>query len=273
MPIRPKKDAHQVAKINPEHSKTGSMYKAALYRVRPDGSVYDSDHNNIGIFLLNPSTWEESKGSNWVATQVPGQSDPVLQWLSSGPRTISFEALITKDTAAQSEFRNITEPKKTESKVTWSDVGGAFFKVTPVTIDTQKSWVDAAKPLNVFGTGLKDTELSGNNYLSISEQLNYFRSLLYPIYDDNNSPKTLQTSPPLVVLYVGDTFSKKNPDVERLTPSDDVWVVTNLRIRVTKQLPNLSPMEASVEFHLLQYNIRSSGAKKFYEDPPPGIKL
>lgn len=263
MPIKISRSAESpVAQVGTKATTEGQLYKAAITRVTPDGKI-SSDLSGIGKFLLNPTSWEESKAANWVATQVPGQSDPVMQWLSSGPRSVSFEALVTKDTSDSSKIYTIPEKKEVPKDVLGA-IAGAFFKIVPETINTAKNWFEAAKPVAQQGSSPSDV-----NYYSIADQLNFFRSLLYPIYDDKNSPKALRNSPPLVVLYVGDTFSKEGPSSNSLTSSDDVWVVTNLRIRVTKQLPNLSPMEASVEFQLVQYNIKSATGVKFWSDATP----
>lgn len=263
MPIRPNRShSHGAATAAAKNSTGLQLLRASIARVTPSGKVSDGDYNGIGSFLINPTTWEESKAANWVATQVPGQSDPVMQWLSSGPRSVSFEALVTKDTSYSSKGYLTQEKDMNPKKSILGTIAGAFFKVVPDVVNESANWFRAAKPTAQQGSSPYDS-----SYYSISNQLNFFRSLLYPIYDDADSPKVLRNSPPLVVLYVGDTFSKDSPSLSGLKPSDDVWVVTNLRIRITKQLPNLSPMEASVEFQLVQYNIRSSTAEKFYTSP------
>lgn len=260
MPIKPKRYGQNVAYANSKN--TGNLLKASIARVLPDGRVSKGDLNGIGRFLINPSSWEESKAANWVATQIPGQSDPIMQWLSSGPRSVSFEALITKDTSESSRvYQSSPTIKEDTNKTFLGKVAAAFFKVVPEPVKQSANWFSST-PTAVQESGGVTTD-----YYSIASQLNFFRSLLYPVYDDIDSPKVLRNSPPLVVLYVGNTFSKTNPADSGLTSSDDVWVVTNVRIRVTKQLPNLSPMEASVEFQLVQYNIKSSDGEKFWLQP------
>ena len=70
---------------------------AAIFVVDTDGSI-ETD-NELGVFLLNPSTWTDSKGTNWAEQTIPGQSDPILQWVSGGARKVSFQALVTADTS------------------------------------------------------------------------------------------------------------------------------------------------------------------------------
>ena len=51
----------------------------------------------LETFYLNPSTYKENLVSNWIITNAPGKNAPHLHWASAGARTITFEALITKE--------------------------------------------------------------------------------------------------------------------------------------------------------------------------------
>ena len=223
---------------------TGELLRSALFTIDDKGTI--RKNNPCGVFLLNPSTWEETKSANWVLQQTPGQSDPILQWLSSGPRQVSFDALITADT---SDFKSDVEFKKpgedpnpvNKALTAIGSIASNFFQVT----------------LPPPRASLAVTDNKGDT-LDISNYLNYYRSLLYPVYDDKllPVPKRLRNSPPLCVLFSGSSFSKA-PKGDRVNSNSELWVVTNLRIRITKQLPNLAPMEAVVSFQLTQYTIRS----------------
>lgn len=215
------------------------LKKAALFRVDPNGKILA---NNEGVFLLNPSALEESKSSNWNAHNVPGQSDPPLQWTASGPRTITFEALVTKDT---SYFDEVDNASNSSSTTIVSKIASSIANISPI----------------VARTSAKTKATKGNG-LDISNNLNYYRSLLYPEYDNIINPKRLVQSPPLLVLYEGRSIIKV-PYEGRISAQHDVWVLTDLRIRITKQLPNLAPMEATVQFSLMQYNIRSFDHRRF----------
>jgi hypothetical protein len=213
---------------------------AALYRVDGNGFIIPED---LGLFLLNPSTWEESKASNWVQNQIPGQSDPVLQWLSSGPRVVSFDAMVTRDTSLFIKERPVQANKNVANVL--GDIAAKFFSTA----------LPAPRVNN--STGGPSAGL-----LDISDKLNFYRALLYPLYDDVNNPTRILASPPLVTLWNGSTFTK-NPYGLTIRPSDDLWVVTNVTIRVTKQLPNLAPQEAIVSFQLTQYTIKSFSSERF----------
>lgn len=227
-------------------SSGGNLRSAAIFTVSIDGLI---EKREEGIFLLNPSSWSETKSSNWAAQSVPGQSDPVLQWVNSGPRVVTFQALVTADTSDFIAGQKVAPGKSSanlldKANVIFGGIASAFFKV-------------AAPPKRVAED--QDTQLD------ISIFLNYYRSLLYPVYDNIESPRRLAGSPPLVVLYNGKATTKF-PYGERITAQHDLWVVTNLEIQITKQLPNLAPMEAVVNFQLTQYNIRSFDRRRFLKE-------
>lgn len=221
----------------------GTLKAAALFTVDKDGNI---EKTETGIFLLNPSGISESKISNWAQQQVPGQSDPVLQWTSSGARTLSFQALVTADTSDYVSGQKVS-PGRSSSNLAdkanqiFGTIASAFSKVS-----APQARVDTPDKTD----------------LDISEILNYYRSLLYPIYDDINNPRVLRGSPPLVVFFMGKSVAKF-PYGEKITSQHDLWVVTNLEINTTKFLPNLAPMEAVVSFQLTQYNIRSFDRGRF----------
>lgn len=227
-----------------------SYKRAAIFKVDRKGKILREDE---GVFLLNPSTYEENKGSNWTEHNIPGQSDPVLQWMSSGAKTLTFDALVTNDTSLldideKRGYKNSTNPNETGVKGfvnKLSDAASSFFKISsPVT-----------PPNDIRNNFNKNT-------LDISDKLNFYRSLVYPIYDDINNPRELIQSPPLVVLWSGKTVIKKAYET-RVSSNHELWVVTNVKIRTTKQLPNLAPMEAIVTFSLKHYNIKSFDGRRF----------
>lgn len=225
---------------------SNSLKGAALFRIGSNGSILKRGE---GVFLINPSTWEENKTSNWNPTAVPGQSSPVLQWSHSGARTVSFEALVTQDTS----YFNPTTLQAV------SNLGNIISSNTVMNIISGI----ASSIANVSSSSLGQIPQQKDHSLDISNYLDYYRSLLYPIYNDDENPQKLLTSPPLVVLYNGDSIDRfLHGDV--ITPGEDIWVVTSLRIKITKQLANLAPMEALVSFELMQYEIQSSCQGTFY---------
>lgn len=215
---------------------------AAICTVLPDNTIDIT--NPYATFLLNPSTWEEHKTSNWIMHNIPGESDPILQWTSGGARTITVDALVTKD---QSGFDLNASP-----------IGGLVDQALTIVGNIASSFIGINVP--AIGDLLPIGDQGEGEELSIDNELNYYRSLLYPLTE--NDKTTLSGSPPLVALFVGKSFSKNmaSPDISIDT---DLWVVTDLRIKITKQLPNLAPMEATVSFQLTQYNRRTKNQSDF----------
>ena len=244
MSIRQLKKTNTIDSLANAYSKNdGSLKAAALFAVDKDGNIQKTES---GIFLLNPSGITESKPVNWAQQNVPGQSDPVLQWTSSGARTISFQALVTADTSdyvsGQKILPNQSSPNLLDQATTiFGSIASAFFKV-------------AAPQARV--------DTPDKTELDISGYLNYYRSLQYPIYDNVDAPRRLKGSPPLLVLFMGKAVTKF-PYGDKISSQHDLWVLTNLEIQITKFLPNLAPMEAVVTFQLTQYNVRSFDRSRF----------
>lgn len=230
-----------------------SLNKAAILPVGANKKV-DLSKQALGSFLVNPASWEMQKDVNWISKNVPGQSDPILQYVSGGPRTVSFQALVTKETS------HLLNPPETDI------VGEVLGAVTNAVSSIASSFANVPVPPigDLFGgpsEGLGDE-------LSISGKLRYYESLLYPKYEEG----VLKESPPLVYLYVGSTLNDSNQHVELLgtvTPKTSLWVITGLSINVTKQLQNLSPLEALVDFKLMQYIITPKSSTDFVLSEPP----
>lgn len=233
---------------NPGYELDGNTYlKTALFPVSIDGTIL-KDTTPEGIFLLNPSSMEEAKSANWVQQSVPGQSDPVYQWVSSGARTLTFEALVTADTSDFTVAESKLNSKIAKPKNVVEAVASFAVKLFKVQVPPPRG-TTAAKNIEV---------------LNISDHLDYYRSLMYPEYTNGtNGPGRLKASPPLLVLLAGSGIARMQYGT-KITTKHDIWVMTDLRIRITKQLPNLAPLEAVVTFTLAQYNIRSFDRKRFY---------
>lgn len=226
-----------------------NLLSGGLFKVLPNNKI-DLD-NPFGQFLLNPSSYDEQKISNWVAHNIPGQSDPILQWTSGGARIVTFEALVTKDHA---NF-NLSNPP--------SALGAAIDGAINVVGNIASSFLGVNIP--PIGDLLPIGDQGAGEQLGIHDYLNYYRSMMYPITEQDKT--TLAGSPPLVALYAGKTFSK-NLSGSSVAIDTDLWVVTDLRIKVTKQLPNLTPMEAVVTFQLMEYIRRTKDQSSFGQGSP-----
>ena len=258
---RPQKSEVVLAKQGVNND--GKLRTFGLFALDKDGIV-DSKKKVIdkGTFLLNPATFEESKTSNWSPQNVPGQSNPVYQWVSGGARQITFEALVTRDNfhAGSSESGDILSNL---AGAALNAVGGIASELAGVSLPPLASLFPGPDP----GSGTA---------LSIVDKLDYYRSLLHPIYTQGHT--SLYQAPPLVVLAAGSTFAGvptpldgpiAPPSTKASGSYVPVFIVTSLNIRITKQLPNLDPMEAMVNFTLQEYAIRPISSLNFQSGEPP----
>lgn len=226
------------------------FYSASILKVSTNGNIAEDPE---GTFLLNPSTWEENKSSNWSPNMIPGQSGPIYQWISGGPRIVSFEALVTNDT---SHYLN---PPKQES-------GSLIDSALGVVGEIASAFAGVSIPPIGDMFGGVDEQAEGTE-LSIVNKLRYYRSLTLPEYNEDKN--AIIQSPPLVALVVGKTFSNDNMVGNNISSGGDAtaWAVTNLNIKITKQLPNLDPMEATVQFTLHEYLVEPKGRKDLISQP------
>lgn len=222
---------------------------AALFKVSSKGQI--KQDNPLAPFLLNPDTIEDSKSGNWVENSIPGQSDPILQWTSGGPRNLNFTALITKDTIHFPEAQTDLADSVIDSVTT--AIGGIASEFAGINIPPLGDVVSSLLGTNTPSVG---------EDISIAPYLDYYRSLMYPGIDQD---QVLQSSPPLIVLAMGKTLSSFTGKgvTGNIGPDTDLWVAKNISIRVTKWLPNLAPMEAEVTFNLVQYSINSRSSSSY----------
>lgn len=230
-----------------------TLVRTAIFKViwNSGAGVIDSD-NPYGIFLLNPDSFEESKSSNWAIQNIPGQSDPIYQWVSGGPRVIRFDALITRENS-QTNPDNIVKKDNDSAKNIITNLAAPIAQ----TISKTTSLISNAKDTISSITGTFESKKLKPT-MSIDNELNYYRSLLYPIYKNN----ILRSSPPLIALYTGRALNREAYGA-KVDKNSELWIVTNLKIKHTKFLPDMSPMEAIVSFELSQYTINTVNQTDF----------
>ena len=238
-------------------NKNNRLAYGALFRVAASGNIRTNPPRSA--FLLNPDRIEDSKSGNWVENNIPGQSDPILQWVSGGARNLSFTALVTKDTV------HFKSPAGTDLLDTVMD--GAFTAFG--SIASQFAGVNIPPVGDVLAKLVGSNSVGVGDELSIAANLDYYRSLMYPTINEEG---VLESSPPLIVLALGKTLTsltnvnvtgKISPGKHGTPGSTDLWVAKNVSISITKWLPNLDPMEAEVSFQLTQYTMQSRGSSWF----------
>lgn len=249
-----KVNSDNLADIKDKFDKS-NLLRTAIFKVSSDRKILK---NESGVFLLNPASFSENKKSNWVEHNIPGQSEPTYQWVSGGPRIITFEALVTKETSYFSKFQN--KQKNAFQSIIPTITGNIGAKLI-----YKGENIEIGQIFSKKSKAIKETISTPS--MDISEELNFYRSLLYPEYIYGDKTKSnlsqLYLSPPLVVLFFGTSINTRKLGDFIGSKFQDVWIVTDLNINVNKFLPNMSPMEASVKFTLKQYSLGSIGESKF----------
>ena len=203
-------------------------------------STFDGQDINVfgelPTFFLNPASWTDTKSSKWVKMAIPGLSDPHQQWVTGGARTITFEALVTND-RPRGEYSSKTLigaklPKINKVSV-FKKIGGIASSVFNIPELSLTSVIEASG-INPASNGKLD--------LDITQKLNFYRSMVYP--SALNEHGALESAPYPVKLKVGSSLGKRT--------QNSLFVVDNVSVTITKQLPNLTPIEARVTFTLTE---------------------
>lgn len=190
------------------------------------------NYQQLGTFLINPSTYSESKSANWATHQIPGMSDPHFQWTSSGARTITFEALVTNDIASgQNEYIKNASINSSPGKTTIiKKIGGIAKQIFNIPDVSDLSNANNQRVGETFD-------------LNINDKLNYYRSLLYPTV--SGSSNSISAAPYKVRLLVGTVFGNRGFNSSK-------FIVNKIDITVTKMNSALMPIEARVTFTLTE---------------------
>jgi hypothetical protein len=200
--------------------------------------------NRENQLLLNPSSITEGKSANWMKHYVPGQSDPIMQWINGTERTVSFTAYVTKDIA--------TNPTLTENAnaTEWSLVirpeleqqaqSASAFNTSAPLLQGLSNNASQAAPVGTFADGASQKYWSR----SILPQLDFYRSLVLP--RKNESSRFVKT-PPLVELQMGTLLG--NTDTVRTQK----YILMNYSINITEYSPQLEPTKATVGFTFVEY--------------------
>lgn len=204
---------------------------------------------NTGVskLLLNPTSISEQKSANWVKQYIPGQSDPLLQWVNGTERVVSFTALVTKDIA---ETQTIRYANELEEPIVVREIGAGTgnLELTGSSIPTHEGEILNGLPKGQTSPLQPTGDASSVLPLSIQNHLDYYRSLLMP---RKSSRKGILKTPPLVTLRMGSLLGN-----ERVM-EDAKWVMLAYSIEITKQTPDLRPIEAQVQFTFIEYVDRS----------------
>ena len=195
--------------------------------------------------LLNPDSINETKAANWVQQQVPGQSDPLLQWISGGERVVSFSALVTKDLANNPTLTQTTSTQRVT--LIEGDAASAGLEIVNPINTTEADILGGLSQQDIIA-GPISTEQRKTWLTSIQTNLDYYRSLLAP----RKSNRRFQLkSPPIVRLDMGDILGN------RRVVARQRWLLLSYDFNITKFSPDLLPIEATVNFTFIEYVDRS----------------
>lgn len=198
--------------------------------------------NEVSEVSLNPNTINEQKSANWVKKYIPGQSDPLLQWINGTERVVSFDVYVTKD-------KEENETVKSSEAESVSVVTNDFSSFTGG-LDIVSSNIPSTEGsiLSSFTEQTSDPQGNQRNKkfwsISIQSYLDYYRSLLVPrVSSRRNQVKT----PPLIRLKMGSILG--SPEQMNRTR----WILAGYNTNITKFSPELNPIEATVSLTFIEY--------------------
>lgn len=197
-------------------------------------------YNSTNTLILNTNSVSEAKSANWIKHYVPGQSDPLLQWINGSERTISFTAFVTKDIASNP---TVNEIKNNEE---WTLI------ISPELEEKYKNATTVPALTLQNSTNAAFKQLTNTTYpqwsRSIQPQLDFYRSLVAP---REGTSSTFAKTPPLVRLRMG-TILGNRADVEK-----QKFILLNYSMNITEYSPELEPTKATVTFTFVEYVSRS----------------
>lgn len=221
----------------------------------------------LTTLILNPESLNETKAANWVQQNIPGQSDPLMQWISGSARTVSFTAKVTLDIV-----ENFTV-SSTDNADIWSlEVEPELSRISEITegynsaILSQLYNVSArvnASSVTPAAIDQQNAAIQDNKRIrwkqSIQPQLDFYRGLLVP---REGSRKNQLRTPPLVRLYMGDILGAANYS------ANQDFILASYSFNITQTTPELLPTSADVTFTFIEYNDKSKSLKPV---PTPSI--
>lgn len=211
----------------------------------------------LTTLLLNPESVTESKAANWVQQNIPGQSDPLLQWISGSARTVSFTAKVTLDIA-----ENFTVNAGSDVDIWSLEIAPELSRISKITDGYNASILSQLYNVSLRTTGTDLDALSDQQDLddrsstrwkqSVQPQLDFYRGLLLP---RTGSRKNQVRTPPLVRLYMGDVLGAASYS------ANQDFILASYSFNITQTTPELLPTSADVTFTFIEYNDKGKSLK------------
>jgi len=205
----------------------------------------------LTTLLLNPESLTETKAANWIQHNIPGQSDPLLQWISGSSRTVTFTAKVTLDLV-----ENFTVSKQGDSNIWSLEIEPELSHIRDVTESYNAAVLDKLYNVSarLFGgipdenPAAQENQSSTRWAQSIQPQLDFYRGLLIP---RTGSRRNQLRTPPLVRLYMGKVLGgaphSENQD----------FVLASYSFNILQTTPELLPTMADVTFTFIEYSNQS----------------
>jgi hypothetical protein len=204
----------------------------------------------LTTLLLNPESLTETKAANWIQHNVPGQSDPILQWISGSSRTVSFTARVTLDIV-----ENFTVDSYGDSMVWKIEIEPELSNIGKITDSFNSAILSklynvsarVESPTTTFlDQGQPSADLSSSRWKqSIQPQLDFYRGLLVP---RTGSLRNQLRTPPLVRLYMGHVLGN-----EKHSANQD-FILASYSFNILQTTPQLLPTGADVTFTFIEYS-------------------
>ena len=205
----------------------------------------------LTTLLLNPESVTETKAANWIQHNIPGQSDPLLQWISGSSRTVTFMAKVTLDLV-----ENFTVNQKGDSDIWSLEIEPELSNIEEIT-----DGYNSAILSQLYNVSLRQEspfipspqDQIENDFLtdhtrwkqSIQPQLDFYRGLLVP---RTGSRRNQVRTPPLVRLYMGDVLGRAS-----FSANQD-FILASYNINILQTTPELLPTVADVTFTFIEYS-------------------
>lgn len=227
--------------------------------------THEPSNPNLTTLLLNPESVTETKAANWIQQNIPGQSDPLLQYISGSSRAVTFTAKVTLDL-----IENFTVNAGGDQEIWSLEIQPELSRVQEITdgynsaILSQLYNVSARVTLNdiddIEEQGALEGRSSNRWKQSIQPQLDFYRGLLIP---RTGSRKNQVRTPPLVRLYMGDVLGAASYS------ANQDFILASYSFSILQTTPELLPTVADVTFTFIEYNDKG---KSITPRPTPQIE-
>jgi hypothetical protein len=190
--------------------------------------------DDVRTFQYFPATIQDSKATNYQTKVIPGLSHPLYQWTSSGARTISFQAIFTRD-------RNMTNQERAFSLIPRTGVATTSGQRTARNISIGGGQ-------NAGGAGIALSEDPRN--VDIPSAVAWLRAFLDPEYsaDGTGKKSTVPARPhPPRKMILGFPGVRINWGVTSLPPTEMYCIMVGCEVNYDGFFGDGTPRMARVD--------------------------